>query len=102
LVYFIFLTIGEIESAVGFEHERTYSFFELVMPDGWHYEDFNQFENADDQTEMNKKKSCTHVSKARVEQVNGENLNVSHFCFPFDFQFLATDEGMEKRPFMII
>lgn len=58
-------------------------------------------------SEFNKRKSCTHVSCATVEPSNdpedpeGTQM-VSHFCFPFDYQFLAMEElSASKRPYLL-
>jgi len=36
------------------------------------------------------------VSEAAVEQIKGEKVNVSHFCFPLEFQFIQDDQGVTR------
>jgi hypothetical protein len=66
---------------------------------GWTFEDYNQYEMQgiglnEATSEFNKRKSVTHVSVSNVEastdpdDPEGTQL-VAHFCFPFDYQFLA-------------
>ena len=73
--------------------------YSIFLPiEGWIYEDSNEFEmygvHRDEQSEFNKRQSVTHVATGRVE--NAEDVEdedttkfTSHFCFPFDYQFLA-------------
>ncbi len=67
-------------------------------PVGNEDEDVNEYElygiQRDEFMEFNKRKSVTQVSKGRIESsddVEDEDTTkfVSHFCFPFDYQFLA-------------
>ena len=93
--------VGDIVSTVGFEAAKQYVFYELLIPEegGWAFEDYNQYEmqgiGANESTsEFNKRKSVTHVSVANVEASTDSDdpegtQMVSHFCFPFDYQFLA-------------
>ncbi len=77
---------------------------------GWTFEDYNEYEmqglGAHEETsEFNKRKSCTQVSVANVELTNDPEdpeatQLVSHFCFPFDYQFLAK-EDVTKRPHLL-
>jgi len=111
------IQLGEIVSAIGFQHEKTYCFFETFIPEGWTFEDDNKYETLgvvrEDTTEFNKRCSSTHISKGTVEELDGEDVNVSHFCFPFDFQFLVNEKAskiycllyalsVEKRPYLLI
>ena len=107
--------VGEIVSASGFNAEKQYIFYELLVPEegGWTFEDYNEYETeglltAHEQTsEFNKRKSCTHVSKAGVEPSTDPDdpegtQNVSHFCFPFDYQFLAREvDSSSTRPHLL-
>lgn len=49
----------------------------------------------------NFRESCTHIASANVEPSTNpddpEGTNyVSHFCFPFDYQFLAKDNASKQ------
>jgi hypothetical protein len=77
-----------------------YIFYEVFLPEGWTFEDYNEYETygitREETTEFNKRSSSTHISQANVEMCDDpENpegtQNVSHFCFPFDYQFLAKE-----------
>ena len=91
--------MGEIVSAEGFHTPDVYIMYEVLLPEeGWIYEDVNEYElygiQRDEFMEFNKRKSVTQVSKGRIEcsdDVEDEDTTkfVSHFCFPFDYQFLA-------------
>ena len=93
--------VGEIVSTSGFDAEKQYVFFEVLVPEegGWTFEDYNEYEIQgltahEDTSEFNKRKSCTHISAAAVEPSSDPDdpegtHYVSHFCFPFDYQFLA-------------
>ena len=103
--------LGEIVSALDFDAENIYIRYQLFLPPGWAFEDANEFEIAgvlrDDQAEFNKRSSTTQMSKARVELIDDEDQiegtqYVSHFCFPLDFQFLAEDENMDDRPYLLL
>ena len=81
------------------------------MPEGWLFEDANEYENyglqRDEYAEFNKRKSCTHVSKATVKLVDDDDQiegteYVSHFSFPVDFQFLAREDKINERPFLLL
>ena len=87
--------------------------FEVLIPeDGWIFEDVNEFEIfgvvRDNTVEYNKRKTVTHISQGRVEHT--EDLEdedstkfCSHFCFPFDYQFLAKDATIEtSRPYILL
>ena len=86
--------------AAGFNADNTCVFYDTFIPDGWAFEDCNEYEiygaYRDDSVEFNKRKSSTHFSKAKVEliddadQIEGTQY-VSHFCFPFDLQFIAQE-----------
>ena len=78
-----------------------YCFYEVFLHEGWTFEDYNEYETygvtREDTTEFNKRASSTHISLANVEPSedpeNPEGTQfVSHFCFPFDFQFLAKED----------
>jgi len=61
----------------------------------------------DDQAEFNKRTSVTQVSKAHVELLDDEDQiegtqYVSNFGFPLDFQFLAEEENMDDRPYLLL
>jgi hypothetical protein len=86
--------IGEIASTSGFECEMQYVFYEVFMPDGWTFEDYNEYETyglvREETTEFNKRGSSTHIAVASVEPSNDPDDPeathlVSNFCFPFDF-----------------
>ena len=66
--------VGEIVQTTGFEAEKQYVFYEVMLPEegGWTFEDYNEYEmqglGANDETsEFNKRKSCTQVSVSNVE-----------------------------------
>lgn len=49
----------------------------------------------------------THLSKASVERIeddgNVEGTHyVSHFSFPLDFQFLAHEDKVQERPYLLL
>lgn len=76
-------------------------FYEVFIPEGWSFEDYNEYEIQgllrEETTEFNKRNSFTHVSKANVEpSTDPEDPEgtqyISHFCFPFDYQFLAKED----------
>jgi hypothetical protein len=50
---------GEIASASGFSEESLYIFYEVFMPDGWTFEDYNEYETMgitkDETSEFNKR-----------------------------------------------
>ena len=95
--------LGEIDYARGFTAPNIYVMFEILLPEeGWIFEDVNEYEMygivRDNTVEYNKRKSVTHLSMGRVENsedVEDEDTTCfkSHFCFPFDYQFLAKDSG---------
>ncbi len=76
-------------------------FYEVLLPEkgGWNFEDYNEYEMqglgaSEEHSEFNKRKSVTQVSKASVEASTDPDdpegtQNMCHFCFPFDYQFLA-------------
>ena len=87
--------------------------FEVLIPeDGWIFEDVNEFEIFGvvrvSTVEYNKRQSVTHISAGRVE--HSEDLEdedttkfTSHFCFPFDYQFLAKDCNLDRsRPYILM
>ena len=83
-------------------------FYEAFLPDGWTFEDYNEYETfgitREETTEFNKRESCTHASKATVQSNEDPNNPegteyVSHFCFPFDYQFLAKEDGSKNNLF---
>ena len=95
-------TTGEIVSANGFEAPKQYLFYEAFLPEGWSFEDYNEYETyglvREETTEFNKRKSCTHIAEANVETTEDTEdpegtEYVSHFCFPFDYQFLAKEDS---------
>ena len=93
--------MGEVVSTSGFDSDKQYVFYEVLLPEkgGWNFEDYNEYEMQglganDEQSEFNKRKSVTQVSTASVEASTDADdpegtQNVCHFCFPFDYQFLA-------------
>ena len=93
--------IGEIVSATGFHAQQTYITYQLLLPEqGWIYEDANDYElegiTRDDTCEFNKRHSVTQVSTGRVDNSQDPEDEdttkfTSHFCFPFDYQFLAKE-----------
>ena len=105
--------MGEIVSCRGMSSPNCYVMFEVLIPeDGWIFEDVNEFEIfgvvRDNTVEYNKRQSVTHISQGRVE--HSEDLEdedstkfCSHFCFPFDYQFLAKDATIDQtRPYILI
>ena len=60
------IIVGEIVSTRGFEAEKQYLFYEVMVPDGWSFEDYNEYETLglirEETTEFNKRKSTTHVA----------------------------------------
>ena len=77
-------------------------FYEVFLPSGWSFEDYNEYETyglvREETSEFNKRKSSTHISQANVEITDDtDNADgteyVSHFCFPFDYQFLAKEDS---------
>lgn len=100
--------MGEIVDAQGFDAPKTYIFFETFLPDGWSFEDYNKYETMsvtrEDNAEFNKRNSSTHISNASVEPTDydEETIFVSNFCFPFDYQFVVSDKGMETRPYLLV
>ena len=53
------------------------------------------------------RKSVTHLSKATVEIIDDADYvegtqYVSHFSFPLDFQFMAQNDKMEQRPYLLL
>lgn len=103
--------MGEIVSTAGFNAEKQYVFYEVMVPEegGWTFEDTNEYETQgtmpEESSEYNKRKSCTQVSAATVEPSDEDPEDtqlVSHFSFPFDFQFLAMqDTCASKRPYLL-
>lgn len=91
---------GEIQSIEGFDHERGYVMSQVFMPEDWAFEDFNDYDTLGQSTEnvseVNRRKCVTQVSQATVEQIDGEKVNVSHFCFPLDYQFIQDDYGVSR------
>ena len=81
------------------------------MPEGWTFEDYNEYETfgitREDTTEFNKRESCTHTSKGTVQSsedptnIEGTEF-VNHFCFPFDYQFLAKEESSKSFSFLTL
>jgi hypothetical protein len=66
--------VGEIVSTSGFQAEKQYVFYEVMIPEegGWTFEDYNEYEVQgiaahEETSELNKRRSCTHVSVASVE-----------------------------------
>ena len=66
--------MGEIVSTAGFDAEKQYVFYEVLLPEkgGWNFEDYNEYEMQglganEEQSEFNKRKSVTQVSAASVE-----------------------------------
>lgn len=105
--------LGEIVSTTGFTAQNTYILYDLFLPEqGWLFEDINETEMygiiRDNSVEYNKRKSVTHISQGRVEM--SEDLEdedttkfTSHFCFPFDYQFLAKDSAFaNSRPYILL
>jgi len=62
--------LGELVQTSGFNAEKTYVFFDTFLPEGWSFEDANEYENygsqRDEYAEFNKRKSVTHLSAATV------------------------------------
>lgn len=66
--------VGEIVSTSGFDAEKQYVFYEILVPEegGWIFEDYNEYEVQglmahEETSEMNKRRSVTQVSVAGVE-----------------------------------
>jgi hypothetical protein len=66
-----------------------YLFYEVFIPEGWSFEDYNEYEVAglirEETSEFNKRNSSTHISRASVEaSTDPEDPEgtqyVSHFC----------------------
>ena len=77
----------------------------LRQPTRTRYEDVNEYElygiTRDDTCEFNKRKSVTHVSVGRVDVTQDPEDEdttkfTSHFCFPFEYQFMAKDSHCKK------
>lgn len=105
--------LGEIVKTSGFQAESTYIMFEVLLPtDGWIFEDINEYEMygiiRDNTVEYNKRNTVTHVSRGYLEQSNDHrdmdiNRYVSHFSFPFDYQFKAKNSNMfNNRPYILM
>lgn len=85
--------------------------FQIFLPEqGWLFEDVNDYEmygiQMDNHSEFNKRKCVTHTSQGRVDYsyVIGQDDTTkftSHFCFPFDYQFLAKNSSFESRPYLL-
>lgn len=81
--------------------------YNMLLPEtGWLYEDVNEYElygiTRDDTCEFNKRKSVTHVSVGRVDgsqdpEDEDTTKFTSHFCFPFEYQFMAKDTHCKKK-----
>ena len=101
--------LGEIVKACGFDAQNVYVMYEMMLPaEDWIYEDVNEYEmygiTRDETVEYNKRKSVTHIAEART-QLSAEKQEEysSHFCFPFDFQFLAKDASIKAaRPYLLM
>ena len=105
--------LGEIVSATGFSAQNTYIMYEIFLPEqGWLFEDINETEMygiiRDNSVEYNKRKSVTHISSGKVDisdDVEDEDTTkfTSHFCFPFDYQFLAKESAFaNSRPTLLL
>jgi hypothetical protein len=53
------MLIGEIISASGFDDENSYIFYEVFLPEGWTFEDYNEYEtygiSREETSEFNKR-----------------------------------------------
>lgn len=53
-------------STSDFDSEKQYLFYEVMVPEGWSFEDYNEYETyglvREETTEFNKRKSTTHVA----------------------------------------
>lgn len=58
--------LGEIMSTSGFDAEKQYIFYEVFIPEGWSFEDYNEYEVTgllrEETSEFNKRNSSTHIS----------------------------------------
>jgi len=65
---------------------------QMFMPEDWSFEDHHDYDTLgsswENTSEVNRRRCVTQVSQAVVEQIDGERVNVSHFCFPLDYQFI--------------
>ena len=54
-----------------------YIFYEVFLPDGWAFEDYNEYEISglirEETTEFNKRNSSTHTAQANVEASTDED-----------------------------
>jgi hypothetical protein len=50
----------------GFDAENQYIFYETFIPEGWSFEDYNEYETyglvREETSEFNKRRSSTHIS----------------------------------------
>ena len=96
--------IGEIDSASGFDYPNLYMFFQVLLSKDWGFEDEVEYNIADpiaaEQTQINKRRSSTHIAKSTValNKATDEYVYKSHFCFPFDYQLLTPAESARPDP----
>jgi len=87
--------IGEIDTAKGFEYPNLYIFYQVLLSKDWSFEDEVEYTISDptaiEQTQINKRRSSTHIAKSTtvLDKASGEYIYQSHFCFPFDYQLLT-------------
>lgn len=93
---------GEIVSAIGFEEAKLCISYQVYVPDGWKFDDFNRYDTlgvAGDVDDINKRESVTQYSTATLVTKEFEEVNESAFSFPFDLQFIhELDEEASARP----
>lgn len=91
--------IGEIASATGFDHSSLYIFFQVLLSKDWIFEDDIEYTIEDpaalEQTQINKRRSSTHIAKSTVvlDKQTNQYVYQSNFCFPFDYQLLTPQES---------
>ena len=73
------------------------------MTEGWKFDELSQIDQITENEgfDINRKSTITHRSTAVVEEIGNKRVNVHHFSFPFDFQFLSTNESYAQRPYML-
>ena len=95
-IIYIYIYIGELDFAEGFEYKRIYIFSQIVIGKGWEFEDEVEYHIVDpeaiDQTEINKRRTCTQVCNSTTIMRNGKQINHAKFCFPIDYQLLVSVE----------
>lgn len=96
---------GEIVSAIGFDNPKLSINYQVHLPEQWDFDDFNNYETlgmSSDLDEINKRESITQFSNANVIDYNNQRVYESSFCFPFDLQFIhSEEEETSDRPYLL-